>query len=342
VRSARLIAVGALVVGLAAVGLAAWQAAAPSCQAEAWNVNPSEDDLPIGWSIAATQFDLSRKTMSFVGPINEELGFQPQIISTVTCFEQGAAEAVTRSVQAAEDAQQSVIDRDDLGEQAFSAVDDSGATFLQLRKGRIVAYLAADGDTSSTDVYAVASAFDIALGGDGGQIIAPSDDLGAGSLDPGESFPEESPAAPDLVAMVPATVDGLDLEVVSFLGSTYLSENQGSRAILAALRAADREPDDLRVAEAYDALGTTDLNVLVVTVDGLPVAQTEALVMNVWLTATGAGVTREPFEMAGKSFTRVDYGDGGGMNYVLAEDDTVLVITTADADLAAAAAAALP
>ena len=71
------------------------------------------------------------------------------IYATVTCFRSGAEDGVTRSRAAAEDAGQSVADRDDLGEQAYSAVDESGAAFLQMRAGKIVVYLAASGDASA-------------------------------------------------------------------------------------------------------------------------------------------------------------------------------------------------
>ncbi len=91
-----------------------------------------------------------------------------------------------------------------------------------------------------------------------------------------------------------------------------------------------------------DELGDSDLTLLAVTVDGLPIAQTRDLVLGVWLAATGPGVTQEPIKLAGRSFTRIDYGDGGRIDYVLAEDPVVIVITTADPALAEATAAALP
>ena len=213
---------------------------------------PDDQDLPQAWTVSATQFDLSRKTMSFLGPVPDDPSLSQGVIyATITCFEEGAAESVTRSAQAATDAGQSVIDRNDLGDGGFSAADDSGAIFLQLRHGKIVVYLAASGEASATDVDQLASAFDRALGGDGGAITpptaVPSDDLGAvDSLDPGASDAAESPAAPALLARLPDAVGDVTLASDSASGSTILGEDQGSRAILAALRAAGREPDDLQ------------------------------------------------------------------------------------------------
>ena len=87
-----------------------------------------------------------------------------------------------------------VIVREDMGEQAYSAVDDeSGATFVQVQSGPVVAYIAGTTDTASTDVEQIASAFDIAMGGDGADLDAPrpqpSQDLGLGSPGPTASEP---------------------------------------------------------------------------------------------------------------------------------------------------------
>jgi hypothetical protein len=67
-----------------------------------------------------------------------------------------------------------------------------------------------------------------------------------------------------------------------------------------------------------------------------------ALVKDSWLAASGAGVKEDQVTLGGRTFTRIDYGDQGTKNYILAEDNKVIVIETADADLAAQAAAALP
>ena len=133
-------------VALAALGLTAWRMLAPSgasCQEQAWNVEPAEADLPAGLDRERSQYDVSRKQMSFVGPIPvDEVSTQAVVYATVTCFAEGAEDRCTCSQQAAETAGQSVIVRTDLGDQSFSAVDETGAEFLQLRHGTIVVYLA--------------------------------------------------------------------------------------------------------------------------------------------------------------------------------------------------------
>ena len=167
------------------------------------------------------------------------------------------------------------------------------------------------------------------------------------SVDPNESFePEpsdiaESPVAPDLEARIPAQVGDVTLTIDSPSGSTILGEDQCSRAIQAALRAADREPDDLQVAQGYDESGDSDLSILVVTVEGMPVEQTKELVLDSWLSATGAGVTTSTTTLAGDEWEVIDYGDEGTKDYVRVDGEDVIVITTSDPAEAEAAAAAM-
>ena len=162
------------------------------------------------------------------------------------------------------------------------------------------------------------------------------------SPDPGESLVAESPAAPDLVALMPSQVGSIVMTSDSATGGTFLSDDQDSRAIQAALRAAGKAPDDLRVAQAWDGAGASDLSVMAVTVDGLPAGQTRDMVLETLLAASGDGVTKDTVTLDGKAWTRIDYGDGGTLDYVLTDGANVIVITTADAALAEQTAAALP
>lgn len=350
----RAIALVALAVALVVLGITAWRLIAPGgagCQTDAWNVRPAAADLPAEWTVSATQFDLDRQTISLLGPqpADATVG-QAVIYTTVTCFDRDAADAVERSKAAASAAGQVVEARPDLGNQGFVAVDDSGAIFIQFRTGDIVVYVAASGDATATEADQVASAFDKALGGDGGT-IAPAEspagpdasaDTSADPLDPGSSAEAGSPAAPDMIAALPTKVGSITLATDSLTGTTFLADDQGSRAILATLRAAGKGPDDLHVAQAYDELGESDLTLLALGVEGMPAATLEKLVINSWLAASGEGVTRDTVTLAGKTWTRLDYGDGGTLDYVLAERSPVIVITTSDPKLAAEAAAALP
>jgi hypothetical protein len=349
----RVVALVAMLIAAVALGLAAWGLFAqrsPECQQQAWDTTPAAADLPPGWAITAQQYDLERKTMSLLGPVvDAETGAQGVTYATITCFATGAAESVTLSRQAAEAAGQAVTDRPDLGDQAYSSTDDTGSVFLQLRHGPIVVYLAASGDASPGEVDRIASAFDTALGGDGGTIAdataAPVEtDIPLDSLDPEatEELVVESPAVPDLVARLPSRVGDITLVADSATGSTFLGEDQGSRAILAALRAEGFEPDAFQYAQAFDELNVSDLFILAFRVEGMDLTKVQDLVLSSWLAASGAGITRTPVTFGEDEWILVDYGDDLTKEWVRAADGHVFVISTADEALAEQAAAAIP
>ena len=352
-RTTRRIAVAALVIAIAGVGLAASRflfAGGATCQEAAWDVRPATADLPAGWTVSAGQFDINRQQITLLGPFPEdETMAQAVVYTTVTCFPQGATDAVARSEQASRDAQQLVTPRDDLSDGGFSATDESGATFTQFRADSVVVYLAASADASPAEVDAIASAFDKALGGDGGAIavgtpdpgtVDPSD--GTASAEPSEEIPSGAAVAPELEARLPTEVAGIALSVDSALGTDVFGDDSSSRAIIAALRVEGKTPEDVTLAQAYDETGAADLSLLAVEVEGLAQEKTQAIMLDSWLAATGTGVTREPQTIAGREFIVVDYGDEGTKDYVLAEDGAVIIITTASTETANAAAAALP
>ncbi len=353
-RTSRRLAVAALVLSVVGLGVAAWGALTPAdggCQSAAWSATPDAKDLPAGWTVASSQYDIARKSMSLLGPAptDESMG-QAVVYATITCYPEGAADAVTRSADAATAAGQALISRNDLGDGGFSAADDSGATFLQFRHDRVVVYLAASGDATAADVDQLASAFDRAMGGDGGAVALGTPLATTSAVTP--TAPETSApsdaaspsdrAAPDLEAVLPTRVGDVILLVDSATGSMMLGEDQGSRAITAALRADGREPDDLAVAQAYDETAEADLSILAVGVDGMSKDKVLTIVLESWLAATGAGVKTDTVTLSGRELMRIDYGDGGSLDYVTSKGAIVIVITTASPELAAQAVAALP
>jgi hypothetical protein len=364
-RTTRTIAVLALLIALVALGLGTWQAVgvltkAASCQTAAWNVTPATDQLPGGWSVRASTYDVGRRSISMVGPESADGSTQQAMsLATVTCFPEGAADSVTRSRAAAKAAGQVVTDRNDLGDQAWTSADSSGSFFANIRRGAVVAYLAFSGTVTQDEVDQIASAFDLALGGNGGSdptgpasTVGPvgsetpsfGDSFPIDSIDPGASgdLPSESPAAPDLESLLPKKVGTVQLTIQSALGPDLLGDDQGSRAILAALRQSNLTSAALRFAQAYDESATSDLTIFVVEVKGMPLETMRKLVLDSWLAASGAGVTSSEVTLGGHQFTRYDYGDEGTKDYVAAANGHVLVITTADAAVAEQAAAALP
>jgi hypothetical protein len=251
------------VVAIVALTLAAWRSVLPgssSCQSMAWAAAPSAADLPAGWSIAAARYGVDELTMTLVGPapVDQESA-QPVVYATISCFQSDAVTAVSRSREAAESAGHDVSTRDDLGDQAYSAVDPSGASYIQFRHDAVVADLAASAETAPTELEAIVAAIDGMLGGDG---VPPADATDAPTADPAAvpsdvptddaTVPTEAPAAPELEAALPTSVAGTDLTVESALGTMVLADDAGSRAVIAALRAEGVASEDLQVAQAFD------------------------------------------------------------------------------------------
>ena len=60
----------AVALAAGALALTAWRAIVPAgstCQTTAWDTTPKTEDLPSGWTISATQYDVDRKQMTVVG-----------------------------------------------------------------------------------------------------------------------------------------------------------------------------------------------------------------------------------------------------------------------------------
>jgi hypothetical protein len=357
-RLTRRLAIGALVIALVAAGLTVWRVVSPtgsSCQSTAWAAAPATADLPAGWSISATQYDVDRISVTLLGQVPQgQTTSRPVVYATVTCYPHDAAAAVTKSQAAATATGQTVSSRSDLGDQGYTALDPTGASFIQFRHGDVVAYLAASGQATAVEVEAVASAFDRALGGVGsvapiatpgpsnGASAAPS--LAASLAAPASTGPSPSGSvpAPELEAALPKTVAGTTLTISSAVGASVLGTDAGSRAITAALRADGKAVADFRAAQAHDPTGAADLTILALRVTGMKSATLQKIVLDTWLSATGTGVKTSPITLGGQAFTKVDYGDGGPLSYITARGDIVIVIETAVPALAAQAAAALP
>jgi hypothetical protein len=352
-NTTRRIALGALVLALVGVGIAATRFLVPgagSCQEASWDVRPAAGDLPDGFTLSVAQYDINRQQVTFLGPVPaDETAAQGVVYVTVTCFEEGAEDAVARSEQAARDASQTVTERDDLGDGGFAATDGNGSNFIQLRHDDVVVYLAGSSDVAGTDVDTIASAYDKALGGDGGAVAVGTVDPGASASEdplasdlPSEEVPSDAAVAPELEARLPAAVNGSPLTVDSVLGTELFGEDQSSRAITAALRAAGKTPADLSFAQAYDENQQLDLSMFAVAIDGLSEAKMKEIVLDSWLSASGSGVTQSDVTLGGTKVTKIDYGDDGANDYVVSGDGAIIVITTADEGIATAAITALP
>ncbi|MFN8631454.1 MAG: hypothetical protein U0838_14405 [Chloroflexota bacterium] len=134
-RTATQLAVVAIIIAGVALGLTLWRTLLPSasssCQTAAWDAQPAGNELPQGWNVQGTTFDINRRTTQFVSSIAGEDTGSPNVLGTVTCFPDGAADSVARSQAAAREAGQVVNTKNDLSDGGFEATDRIG---LDLRR----------------------------------------------------------------------------------------------------------------------------------------------------------------------------------------------------------------
>ncbi|HEY5630142.1 MAG TPA: hypothetical protein VIR16_11580, partial [Candidatus Limnocylindrales bacterium] len=223
-RTATQLAVLAIVIAGVALGLMIWRTVASTgsgCQSAVWSAQPDANRQPDQWTMKGTTFDTNRRSTTFVGPDTGDGTAAPNVLATVTCIPDGAAEAVSRAAAAARDIGQTVSTRSDLSDGGFEATDASGAIFLEFRRADILVDLIASQGATATDIETVASAYDRALGGDGGTISSPQPSASdfTGGASPGASGDTGlSHNAPELERLLPKKVGSMDLTIASELG----------------------------------------------------------------------------------------------------------------------------
>ncbi len=274
-------------VALVLAGLAlAWSAlsaggagaGAADCQARAWDATPTENDLPTGWRVEATNFFPSNLSVTIAGPPAAE-GAEGAIYATVTCYGRDGGEAVARSRSADESSGNPTDDLEDIGDEGYTVGDElQGLSTIHFRRGDLVAYIVIAGTVSSAELRATAQAFDRAIQeARAGDVPSPAPPRTAvpGSLSPesqapepslepsvepsGPASPDASAAAPGLEGLLPTSVADTPLTTDSVTGTEILQDDPSSRAIIAALRALGRTPAELQVAQAYDETEELDL-----------------------------------------------------------------------------------
>jgi len=111
--------------------------------------------------------------------------------------------------------------------------------------------------------------------------------------------------------------------------------------LTAALRSLGANPANLQVAQAFDETSTIDLSVIGFRLASGDGAKLKAAIIQTWLSAGAPGVKQTEVTLGGKKLTKIDYGDAGTVEYVYGGSDYVIVIDTADPNIATEAAAAL-
>ncbi|MFI5199091.1 MAG: hypothetical protein ACHQXL_01805 [Candidatus Limnocylindrales bacterium] len=359
-----ILAVLALLVSAAALALTLAKpvstATTDSCRSLSWASLPDTSTLPAGWTLAGSGFYSDGYSTSVVGPAASGSTSVPSIYVRLNCLGSDDHLALTRSHDAAVKAGSTDVAFAKLGDESFALQDPTGGTTIYFRRSGIVAYLVASTTVTPADLQQSATAFDQAIAAatasNGSGIIAgittpaPGSTLaplpsGGGAASPAPSAgPSSTPShlVPALEAILPKSVNGTAYSSQSTDGTTALRTDPASVSLAAAIKGFGKTPADFQVAESYDPSGALDLEVLgfrIVGVDGTPARQ--AIIAS-WMAAAASGMTTTPATVGTKSVIKVDYGDGGPIDYVYVHGQDVFDVSTSDPTLAATVLNQLP
>lgn len=214
------------------------------------------------------------------------------------------------------------------------------------RRGRAVVRAAAG--VAFAFVVAACTASPVGLPDDSGSPPRLPYDLAPTPRAPFEapSPPAESPvgaihAAPDLEALLPSSVDGLDLGRSSGTGADVFRDDPWSRRMTAFLAGAGLSPADLRFAQAWDPSQKLAFELEVFRVPGVDPPRLAAAVVDA-IRAGSPGIDVRTSTLAGRPVTTVAYPDDPSIVYLYEHGDAVFLVASADRSLATALVGSLP
>jgi hypothetical protein len=311
---------------------------------------PAAGDLPNGWIVNSTDLNANGMTVSIGGPQPADSSTtQPVVYASVTCYGSVASTAMSQYSDAAKAAGATVTDRGQGGDAYDVDNASTGSVTTLFRVGGLIGQIADAGSAAPAELAQITSAVATAMGdktaaGTGSGGANPSD-AGASNLpNPGPSGSDSAnasaQAAPELEAHMPTSVGGTTLTVQSSTAADALTDPT-SRALTAALRSLGANSTNLQVAQAFDETSTIDLSVIGFRLANGDGAKLKAAIIQTWLSAGAPGVKQTEVTLGGKKLTKIDYGDQGTVEYVYGGSDYVIVLDTADPNIATEAATAL-
>jgi hypothetical protein len=142
--------------------------------------------------------------------------------------------------------------------------------------------------------------------------------------------------------LLPHTINGTAFTSQSLTGTDAIGTDPASVALAASIKGFGKVPADFQVAQTLDPTGAVAVTVIGFRLAGIDAVRLRQAILASWLVAAGSGLTTAPATVAGKSVIKVDYGDGGPLDYLYIHGTTVLDVSTADPALAATVLTQLP
>ena len=149
-----------------------------------------------------------------------------------------------------------------------------------------------------------------------------------------------SHAAPELEALLPASINRVKLRKGSATGAGVFGGDAFSREMTQILRQAGKAPADLRFANAQDPRGRLELEIGVFEVPGMSAARLKDAIVTS-SRPNAPGLIAEPSTLGGKPVTAVVY-PGGTVLYLYEHGGRVFYIGTQNKALATRAIGLLP
>jgi hypothetical protein len=352
--------------GLALVGLALGGAAlavvllrpatSEACRQAAWASLPAPGSLPAGWTMSGSGIYIDSVGTTLSGPLpsaSDEV--PPAIFASVGCYGADAHDGLLRSHVVALSEGAVDVPFATVGDESFATHNDaSGEYTILVRRGSLVATLAAAGSVDVGDLETAARAVDTAMGaamsGSAAAPTAPAQTPRGPSATPppsasGSAEPSDSGAShadPSLEALLPTAVGDTALDRESYVATDVLGTDAASKAFADELTALGAAPADLRIAEAFDASGSADWYLDAFRLPGVSGSKLASAVIDGWIAGGSPDVTRTKRTIAGRNVVQVGAGGEGLSDYVYVHDGVVFDIATTDAAIGRKVLATLP
>jgi hypothetical protein len=197
----------------------------------------------------------------------------------------------------------------------------------------IIALLAATAGWTTVGVIAVRPT------SSGAAVDAPvaSDDPNA--VDPGAAQ-AVTHDAPELEALLPATLSGTPLDIQSLTGDAYLAGDAWGASVTSFLAGVGKLPADLHVAQAADPTGAVDVTINLFKAAGVEPAALRDALLAAWK-GDNADMKTSTVTIGGEQLTKGDFGPDLDATFLYLHDGAVYDIETADPAIVAAALAAI-